>query len=168
MLRACSKGVAEKTAPQRQRIAGFAAVVEERWRNNAVLRACSKGVAEKTAPQRQRIADYTAVVERKRKGNAAQRVCCKGDALKAPPQRRPRHGHPAVTIITATLSPYDTDATLFIPSHSFRRSEIREVPLQQLVSAFCPRGPICSFKKVPTKTVFHRYLPVPATDRPRP
>ena len=67
--RACSQGAAEKIAPQRQGIAGDAAVVEEGWRHNAAQRACSQGAAEKIAPQRQRITGFAAIVEEGRKRN---------------------------------------------------------------------------------------------------
>ena len=45
--RACSRDTAEKAIPQRQRIAGNAAVVERGRRDNSVQKACSKDTAEK-------------------------------------------------------------------------------------------------------------------------
>ena len=45
--RACREGVAKKAVPQRQRIAGNAAVVKEGRRDNAEQMACSKGAAKK-------------------------------------------------------------------------------------------------------------------------
>ena len=55
------------TSPQRQRIARFAAVVEEGRKHNAAQKACREGAAEKAVPQRQRIARFAAVVEEGRK-----------------------------------------------------------------------------------------------------
>ena len=54
--------------PQRQRIAGNAAVVEGGRRGNAVQKACGKGVAENNVPQRQRIAGNAAVAASLRAG----------------------------------------------------------------------------------------------------
>ena len=57
------EGAAEKAVPQRQRIAGNAAVVEKGRRHNAAQMACSKGVVKKAIPQRQRIAGNAAIAE---------------------------------------------------------------------------------------------------------
>ena len=62
--RACGRDTVEKAIPQRQRIAGNAAVVERDRRDNSVQRACSKDTVEKAIPQWQRIAGNAAVVER--------------------------------------------------------------------------------------------------------
>ena len=56
-------GTFRSELPQRQRIAGNSAVVEEEQDGNAVQRACSKGVVRKAIPQRQRNAENAAVVE---------------------------------------------------------------------------------------------------------
>ena len=80
--RACREGVAKKAVPQRQRIAGNAAIVEEGQRDNAEQMACSKGAAKKAIPQRQRIAGFAAIVEKERKDNAAQRACREGTVKK--------------------------------------------------------------------------------------
>ena len=80
--RACSRDTAEKAIPQRQRIAGNAAVVEGGRRGNTVQRACSRDTAEKAIPQRQRIAGNAAVVERGRRDNSVQKACSKDTAEK--------------------------------------------------------------------------------------
>ena len=49
--------------PQRQRIAGNAAVVEEEQDGNAVRKVCSRWSVRKAMPQRQRKAEIAAVVE---------------------------------------------------------------------------------------------------------
>ncbi|HJB43880.1 MAG TPA: hypothetical protein IAB87_03735, partial [Candidatus Coprenecus merdipullorum] len=59
----CREGAAEKVVPQRQRIARFAAVVEEGRKHNAAQRACSEGAAKKAIPQRHRIAENGAIAE---------------------------------------------------------------------------------------------------------
>ena len=56
-------GTFRSELPQRQRIAGNSAVVEEEQDGNAVQKACSRGAARKVMPQRQRNAGNGAVVE---------------------------------------------------------------------------------------------------------
>ena len=56
-------GTFRSELPQRQRIAGNSAVVEEEQDGNAVQKACSSGAARKAIPQRQRNAGNGAVVE---------------------------------------------------------------------------------------------------------
>ena len=85
--KACREGAAEKAVPQRQRIAGNAAVVEEERKDNAAQKACREGAAENAVPQRQRIAGNAAVVEEERKDNAAQKACREGR-----PKMRCRNG----------------------------------------------------------------------------
>ena len=65
----------KKAIPQRQRIAGFAAVVEKERKDNAAQKAHREGAAENAVPQRQRIAGNAAVVEEERKDNAVQKAC---------------------------------------------------------------------------------------------
>ena len=83
-------------SPQRQRIAGFAAIVEEERKYNAAQRTYSKGAAENAVPQRQRIAGNAAVVEKGQRHNAAQMACSKGAAKKDIPQRQRITGFAAV------------------------------------------------------------------------
>ena len=52
-----------KAMPQRQRIAGNAAVVERGLKENVAQRGCSRGLVEKAMPQRHRNAEIAAVVE---------------------------------------------------------------------------------------------------------
>ena len=54
---------AKKAVPQRQGIAGNAAVVERGQRGDAVRKACRGGAVKKAMPQRQGIAGNAAVVE---------------------------------------------------------------------------------------------------------
>ena len=49
--------------PQRQGIAGFAAVVEGKRKRETAQKACIMGDVEKAMPQRQGIAGFAAVVE---------------------------------------------------------------------------------------------------------
>ena len=49
--------------PQRQRIAGNAAVVERGRKENVAQVVCSRGIVRKAMPQRQRNAEIAAVVE---------------------------------------------------------------------------------------------------------
>ena len=48
--------------PQRQRIAGFAAVVVRARKRDATQKGCGRGAGENAVPQRQGIADFAAVV----------------------------------------------------------------------------------------------------------
>ena len=66
--------------PQRQVIAGNAAVVEGERRRDAVQKACRGGTAEGAVPQRHGIAGNAAVVERERRRDAVQKACREGAA----------------------------------------------------------------------------------------
>ena len=48
--------------PQRQGIAGFAAVVVREWKRDAAQKGCGRGAGENAVPQRQGIAGFAAVV----------------------------------------------------------------------------------------------------------
>ena len=82
--------------PQRQGIAGNAAVVEGERRRDTVQKACRGGAAERAAPQRQVIAGNAAVVERERSRDAVQKACRGGAAEGAVPQRQVIAGNAAV------------------------------------------------------------------------
>ena len=74
--------------PQRQRIAGFAAVVVRARKRDATQKGCGRGAGGNAVPQRHRIAGFAAVVVRGWKGSAAQRACREGEAEKVVPQRQ--------------------------------------------------------------------------------
>ena len=82
--------------PQRQRIVGNAAVVEDRKEDDAVRKASRGSTAEKAIPQRQRNAGNAAVVEEGEKGNAVRKASRGSTAEKAIPQRQGNAGNAAV------------------------------------------------------------------------
>ena len=82
--------------PQRQGIAGNAAVVEGERRRDTVQKACRGGSAERAAPQRQGITGNAAVVEGERRRDTVQKACRGGSAERAAPQRQGITGNAAV------------------------------------------------------------------------
>ena len=58
----CDRGAEENAVPQRQGIAGFAAVVVGGRKRDAAQKGCGRGVGEDAVPQRHRIAGFAAVV----------------------------------------------------------------------------------------------------------
>ena len=84
--------------PQRQWIAGFAAVVVGKWRRDAAQKGCGMGGEENAVPQWHRIAGFAAVVVGARKRDAAQKGCSRRDGENAVPQRHRIAGFAAVVV----------------------------------------------------------------------